>query len=89
MFYVPDGTERCGFYECTKCHGRFLSLVICPRVACSDCDEVPDMEVGPDDKVPEETESAILIDMIEGVENVEKYDKLLSLALTGGDYDWL
>lgn len=47
------------------------------------------MEIGPDDEMAEETTSAKLIEVIEGKENVEKYDKLLSLAITGGDYDWL
>ena len=27
--------------------------------------------------------------MIEGEEEVEKMDSLLSLAITGGDYNWL
>mgnify|MGYP000520833196 CR=1 FL=1 len=26
MYYVPDGTKECGFYECKKCGNRFLSL---------------------------------------------------------------
>ena len=72
MYYVEDGCERCGYYECQKCHTRFLSQYI-----------------GPDDEMAEETTSAKLIEVIEGKENVEKYDKLLSLAITGGDYDWL
>ena len=71
MFYVPDGTERCGFYECEECGNRFL-----------------DIKIGPDDELPETVESAKLIQMLEG-EDVEKYDTLLSLALTGGDYSWI
>ena len=46
------------------------------------------MEIGPDDEVPEIRESAKLLEMIEG-ESVERYDALLSLAITGGDYDWI
>ena len=34
------------------------------------------------------TESAKLIQILEG-EDVEKYDALLSLAETGGDYNWI
>lgn len=34
-------------------------------------------------------ESAKLIDMIRGAEEVEKMDTLLSLAITGGDYTWI
>ena len=26
MYYVPDGTKECGYYECKKCGSRFLSL---------------------------------------------------------------
>ena len=46
------------------------------------------MEIGPDDEMPVVNESAKLLEMIEG-ENVEKYDTLLSLAITGGDYSWI
>ena len=81
MYYVEDGCERCGYYECQKCHTRFLSQYIAPVCKCPDCDNEVDME--------EETASAKLIEVIEGKENVEKYDKLLSLAITGGDFDWL
>ena len=46
------------------------------------------MEIGPDDDAPVINESAKLIAMIEG-EDVERYDALLSLAITGGDEDWI
>lgn len=23
MYYVPDGTEQCGYYECKECGSRF------------------------------------------------------------------
>ena len=46
------------------------------------------MEIGPDDEMPVVNESAKLLEMIEG-ENVGKYDTLLSLAITGGDYSWI
>ncbi len=46
------------------------------------------MEIGPDDDMPEIKETARLVRMVEG-EDVEKYDKLLSLAVTGGDYSWI
>ena len=32
MYYVPDGTEKCGFYECEECKQRFLDLRIAPRI---------------------------------------------------------
>ena len=88
MYYVPDGTEQCGFYECDDCGTRFLDLRIAPRLVCPYCGEMPNMENGPDDEMPEEKESARLLQMIEG-EDVEKYDTLLSLAITGGDYGWI
>lgn len=89
MFYVPDGTRMCGFYECEECGNRFLSLQIGPRIVCQYCGEMPDLEIGPDEEMPTIEEHAILLEVIEGEENVAKYDQLLSLALTGGDYDWL
>ena len=46
------------------------------------------MELGPDDPMPEIREDAELIRVVEG-EEVELYDRLLSLALTGGDYNWI
>ena len=88
MYYVPDGTEQCGFYECSECGSRFLNLRIAPRIVCPYCGEEPDMELGPDDEMPDMIESARLIRMPEG-EDVEKYDTLLSLAITGGDYSWI
>lgn len=89
MYYVPDGTIMCGFYECEDCGERFLDLRIAPRMICPYCGEVPDMEIGPDEEMPKVVEAARLLQVIEGEEEVEKMDGLLSLALTGGDYDWL
>ena len=88
MYYVPDGTRMCGFYECSECGSRFLSLRIAPVLTCPFCGEEPDMDIGPDEAVPENVETARLLQVIEGEEEVEKMDKLLSLAVTGGDWDW-
>ena len=76
MYYVPDGTKECGFYECKKCGNRFLSLQTMKRIPCPDCEAEIDYEIGPDES-------------IEGVEEVEKMDALLSLAITGGDDSWI
>ena len=46
MYYVPDGTELCGFYECEECGNRFLSLKIGPKLVCPYCGEEPDLEIG-------------------------------------------
>ncbi|MCR5803448.1 MAG: FYDLN acid domain-containing protein [Clostridia bacterium] len=89
MYYVPDGTTQCGYYECEDCETGFLDLRIAPRLVCPYCGEEVDMEVGPDDEMPVPREAAKLIKMLEGAEEVEKYDILLSLAITGGDYNWI
>ena len=58
MYYVPDGTEVCGFYECEECGNRFLSLKIGPKLVCPYCGEEPDMEIGPDEEMPVAKETA-------------------------------
>ena len=60
MYYVPDGTEVCGFYECEECGNRFLSLKIGPKLVCPYCGEEPDMEIGPDEEMPVAKERAKL-----------------------------
>ena len=30
MYFVPDGTTMCGYYECEDCGMRFLELQIGP-----------------------------------------------------------
>ena len=90
MYYVDDGTKACGLYECRNCGERFLDIRRGPRIPCPYCSEkAADMEMGPDDVMPEEKEDAELTEWIEGEENVERYDALLSLAITGGNYDWI
>ncbi len=89
MYYVPDGTEMCGFYECKSCNTGFLDTKIVPRMICPYCGEMPNMEIGPDDEIPVAQEDAILLEVVEGAENVERMDTLLSLAITGGDYEWI
>ena len=86
MFYVPDGTHRCGLYTCEKCGSRFLDIKVGPSLVCPYCGEEPDMEIGPDEEMPVISEDAKLVKMLEGE---EEYDQLLSLALTGGDYNWI
>ena len=60
MYFVPDGTKICGYYECEDCGMRFLSVAVAPCLICPYCGE-----------------------------EVEMMDTLLSLAITGGDYNWL
>ncbi len=89
MYYVPDGTKQCGYYECSDCGQRFLDLRIAPALVCPYCGEEVDMEIGPDEDMPVETTAAKLLEMIRGEEAVERMDALLSLAITGGDDSWI
>ena len=104
MYYVPDGTKECGFYECRKCGNRFLSLQTMKYIPCPDCEQEIDYEIGPDESLedapaPAEPlllfvvdvvlDTAELLQQIEGEEEVEKMDALLSLAITGGDCNWI
>jgi hypothetical protein len=90
MYFVPDGTKLCGFYECVnlECNMRFLDVRIAPTIICPYCGEEVDMEVGPDEEMPVAVETAKLLDVIRD-DDVERMDSLLSLAITGGDFDWI
>ena len=89
MYYVPDDTDQCGYYECKECGNRFLDLKIAPAIVCPYCGEEPDMEIGPDETMPDTTETATLLQVVEGEEEAIRMDMLLSLAITGVDYEWL
>lgn len=89
MYFVPDGIERCGYYECEKCGSRFLDTRIVARLVCPYCGKEVDMEIGPDEEMPQVAEDARLLQMISGKEEVERMDALLSLAITGGDFNWI
>ena len=73
MYYVPDGTEMCGFYECEECANRFYSLKIGPKLVCPYCGEEPDMEIGPDEEMPVAKETAKLLEVVEGAEKCGAY----------------
>ncbi|MBQ8039284.1 MAG: hypothetical protein IJ274_05355 [Lachnospiraceae bacterium] len=88
MYFVPDGTKLCGFYECVECKMRFLDVRIAPTLMCPDCGEDVDMEIGPDEDMPTVAETAKLLDVIRD-DDVEKMDILLSLAITGGNEEWI
>ena len=89
MYYVPEGTKVCGYYECKKCGKRFLSLQTMKQIPCPDCAAEIDYEIGPDESLEDLLETADLKQKIEGEEEVEKMDALLSLAVTGGDFEWI
>ncbi len=56
---------------------------------CPYCSQDMDMEIGPDDEMPEDGSMATLLQVIEGKDEVARFDALLSLAITGGDEDWI
>lgn len=89
MYYVPDGTKECGFYECKKCGNRFLSLQTMNRIPCPECEAEIDYEIGPDESMEDALDTAELLEKIIDEEEVEKMDGLLSLAITSGDCNWI
>ena len=81
--------KKCGYYECKKCGNRFLSLQTMEKIPCPDCEAEIDYEIGPDESMEDILDTAQLLQKIEGEEEVEKMDALLSLAITGGDCNWI
>ena len=88
MYYVPEGTTRCGYYECESCGEKFLSLQTMEHISCPYCEAEFDPEIGPDEAMQAAEDTAKLIQVLEG-EDVEKMDALLSLAITGGNFEWI
>lgn len=89
MYYVPEGTKICGYYQCRRCEEKFLSLQTMKKIPCPSCESEIDYEIGPDEQMEDLFDTADLLQVIEGEEEVEKMDGLLSLAITGGDFDWI
>ena len=83
MYYVPDGTTKCGFYECKCCRSRFLSLQTMKKIPCPYCEQDADMEIGPDESMEELTDTAELQEIVEG-ENVRKWIVCSALQLQAG-----
>ena len=48
-----------------------------------------DYEIGPDESMEDVMDTAELIEKLEGEEEIERMDGLLSLAVTGGDCEWI
>ena len=65
MYYVPDGTKECGYYECKKCGNRFLSMQTMKKIPCPDCEAEIDYEIGPDESLEDVLDTAELIEKIE------------------------
>ena len=89
MYYVPDGTKTCGYYECKKCGNRFLSLQTMEKIPCPDCEAEVDYEIGPGESLEDVLDTAVLLQKSRAKREVEKMDALLSLTITGGDFDWI
>lgn len=66
-----------------------MSLQMTPKTACPVCEAEIDYEIGPGESLEDLLETAELLQQVEGEEEVEKMDTLLSLAITGGDYTWI
>ena len=70
MYYVPDGTKTCGYYECKKCGNRFLSLQTMEKIPCPDCEAEVDYEIGPGESLEDVLDTAVLLQKIEGEEEI-------------------
>lgn len=88
MYFLEDGVDKCGFYECRKCNYRFLSLTTEKKTTCPFCEEDIDYEIGPDESLEDLLETADIIDIIEGEEDVLRMDTLLSAAYVE-DESWI
>lgn len=88
MYFVPDNTSKCGLYTCALCENKFLALDVTEETDCPYCSEDVCYEIGPDEVLEDQFGTGKLIKVLEG-EEVEKYDSLLSLAITGGNYEWI
>lgn len=67
----------------------FSFHAIMTRIPCPDCAAEIDYEIGPDETMEDVVDTAVLLEKIEGEEEVARMDALLSLAVTGGNFDWI
>lgn len=65
-----------------------MSIETEETTVCPSCEDDIDYEIGPDEVMGSSEKNAVLKEIEEG-EDVEKMDILLSLAITGGDYEWI
>ncbi len=75
MNFVPDGTQEAGLYECDACGTRFLDVKTEKQMVCPYCDEEENQR-----------ETAVLLKIVYGEEQVREYDILLSPDFSGGGY---
>ena len=90
MHFVPNGTQVCGLYECEKegCWSRFLDTRVRPSLPCPFCGKVVDMEIGPDDPMPTEEESAKLLRVLEDEKEIAGWDRMLG-SFHNDDESWI
>mgnify|MGYP007045829510 CR=1 FL=1 len=72
-----------------KCGNRFLSLQMMEKIPCPDCEAEIDYEIGPDENMEDILDTAQLLQKNRGWRRSRKMDALLSLAITGGDCNWI
>lgn len=89
MYFLPDGTKRCGLYECELCKARLLSLSTEPSFFCTFCKGEVDMEIGPDECPEQLTDSAKLLKIVEDEEEIVILDGMLGLSVYDDDDSWL
>ena len=102
MYYVPDGTKTCGYYECKKCGNRFLSLQTMEKIPCPDCEAEVDYEIGPGESLEDVLDTAfeplrkmeeelarLTREMASGTDPalMTRYDKLTAAYETAGGYE--
>ena len=89
---------QCTMYQTARKSADFMNvrnvaIVFClqtmKRIPCPECEAEIDYEIGPDESMEDVFDTAELLEKIVGEEEVEKMDGLLSLAITGGDCNWI
>lgn len=89
MFFVDDGCNKCGFYECRECSYRFLKVTTDEKTSCQMCEQDICYEIGPDESLDDILNTANLKEIIEGEEEVAKMDALLSCAYQDDTDSWM
>ena len=77
MYYIPDGTKTCGYYECKKCGNRFLSLQTMEKIPCPDCEAEVDYEIGPGESLEDVLDTFLQAITTRKVKNLPQYMKSL------------
>lgn len=84
MYYVPDGTKTCGYYECKKCGNRFLSLQTMEKIPCPDCEAEIDYEIGPGESLEDVLDTAVLLQKLRAKRKWKRWMRFSALRLPAG-----